>query len=590
MNFTLEQAITIVTLLVMIFALFKEWSRPVIIFGMAASTLLIAGVISGPELLSGFANEQVAVIILLLIVSNVVQRANLIEHGLNLIFENANTYGRFISRLVPFTALSSGFLNNTAVVAAFIPYVFSWGKKNGISPSKVLMPLSFSAILGGTLTLIGTSTNLIVNGLAQESGFRGFGLFDFSFVGLPVVLFGALYMRFFGSRLLPKVSNALEQVRSSTAEYLVETRVMPGSSLIDKTVADADLRDLKGLFLVEIVRGDRKIGPVKPSQNIREGDFLIFAGDIAAIPDLVNSQLGLRLPALRNIHRQELIELVEGVISYNSSLAGKQVKHTDFRGKYDAAIVGVHRNGERLSGKIGDMVLETGDILVLMTGKDFKKRLDRKVFYVISKTHEITNFNKSKGWLITLSALLAIVLAAFNVLSLFKLLLIYVAVSIVLKWIKPGELQKSLDLNLAFIAALSLAIGQAMQNSGTATLIAHGLTDVLGQFGPIGLLIGVYLFTNILTEFVTNVAAATLGLPIAISLAQGLGIDIAPFVLCVAFAASFSFLTPIGYQTNLMVFGPGGYKFKDFFKFGLPLSFICFVVTISLLILKYDLY
>lgn len=589
MKLTIEHVLTITTLLVMIWALFKEWSKPVIVFGMAAGALTISGVISGGELLSGFANEQVAVIILLLIVSAVVQRARLIEHGLNLMFEGANSYGRFIGRLVPFTALSSAFLNNTAVVAAFIPYVFSWGKKNGMPPSKVLMPLSFAAILGGTMTLIGTSTNLIVNGLAQKSGFGGFDLFDFTFIGVPVVLLGTLYMRFVGGRFLPSVGDALDQVRSSTTEYLVETRVVPGSPLIDKTVAEADLRDLKGLFLVEIIRDDRKIGPVKPSQNIREGDFLIFAGDTESIPDLLDSHLGLRLPVLRDIPQQELIELVEGVISYNSPIAGKRVKETDFRGKYDAAIVGVHRNGERLSGKIGDIVLETGDILVLMTGKDFRKRLDKRVFYIISKPQEIPNLNKAKGWLITLSALAAILLAAFQVLSLFKLLLIFVALSILFKWVKPGEVQRNLDLNLAFVAALSLAIGQAMDNSGTAQLIAQGLNNLLGSFGPIGLLLGIYLFTNLLTEFVTNVAAATLSLPIAISLAAKLGMPMEPFVLCVAFAASFSFLTPIGYQTNLMVFGPGGYKFSDFFKFGLPLSFLCFAATVSLLVLKYDL-
>jgi len=580
---------TFAILLLMILALYKEWWKPVIVFGIGATSFLFLGSIDAKELLSGFANEQVAVIILLLIISSVIEKAKLLEHGLNSVFAGADSYKKFIRRLVPFTAAISGFLNNTPVVASFIPYVFIWGKKNGIAPSKVLMPLSFAAILGGTMTLIGTSTNLIVNGLAQENGFAGFELFDFAFIGVPLVIVGALYMLVFGDRLLPNHGDPLESFKSSTKEYLVETRVVKGSPLIDKTVEGSDMRSLDGLFLVEIIRGKRKIGPVKPTQNIREGDHLIFAGDTEDIPNLMSSQLGLELPALKEIQEQELIQVVEAVLSYNSNLAGKKVRETDFRGTFDAAIVAIHRNGEKLSGKIGDIVLENGDLLVLMTGKDFRKRINRKSFYLLSSRKEIPNINKAKSWTITLSALLAIVLAAFKVLSLFKLLLIYVAISLLLKWIRPGELQKSLDLNLAFIAALSLAVGHAMENSGTAQLIAHGMSNTIGAFGPIGILAGVYIITNVLTEFVTNVAAATLGLPIALSLATSLQLPVEPFVLCVAFAASFSFLSPIGYQTNLMVFGPGGYRFKDFIRFGMPLSFLCFLFTISLLVIKYDL-
>lgn len=589
MSVSLEHIGTVAILLTMILALYKEWWKPVIVFGIGATLFVFLGSISTKELLAGFANEQVAVIILLLIVSSIIEKAKLLEHGLNTVFAGANSYQKFIRRLVPFTAAISGFLNNTPVVASFIPYVFTWGKKNGIAPSKVLMPLSFAAILGGTMTLIGTSTNLIVNGLAQERGFEGFELFDFTFIGLPLVVVGVLYMMFFGNHLLPNHGDPLESFKNRTKEYLVETRVVKGSPLIDRTVAESDMRSLNGLFLVEIIRGKRIIGPVKPTQNIREGDHLIFAGDTEDIPGLLSSQLGLELPALKEIREQELIQVVEAVLSYNSILAGKKVRETDFRGTYDAAIVAIHRNGEKLSGKIGDIVLENGDLLVLMTGKDFRKRINPKAFYLLSEVKQIPNINPGKSWTITLSALLAIVLAAFKVLSLFKLLLIYVAVSLLLKWIRPGELQRSLDLNLAFIAALSLAVGKAMENSGTASLIADGMASVLGQYGPVGILVGIYLLTNILTEFVTNVAAATLGLPIALSLAYSLQLPIEPFVLCVAFAASFSFLSPIGYQTNLMVFGPGGYRFRDFIRFGAPLSLLCLVVTISLLVLKYDL-
>ena len=589
MSLSSDHIATFVILGLMIFSLYKELARPVVIFGIAATCFLLLKIITTEQLLSGFANEQIAVIILLLIVSSVIQKARLLELWLAKVFAGATSYKKFMLRLVPFSAGVSGFLNNTPIVASFIPFVFTWGKKNGVSPSKVLMPLSFAAILGGTMTLIGTSTNLIVNGLAKDNGFEGFELFDFTFIGLPLVLLGTVYMVFFGKKLLPSYADPLENLKSSTKEYLVETIVAPGSPLIDKTVQDADLRSLEGLFLVEIMRGKRKIGPVKPTQNIRMGDHLIFAGETENIPLLVNSSLGLELPKLKEIKEQELIELVEAVVSYNSNLAGKKVRETDFRGTFDAAIVAVQRNGERLSGKIGDIVLANGDLLVLMTGKDFRKRLNRRSFYLLSSIKEIPNLNPVKGWMITLGALTVIALAALKVMSLFELLSIYVGVSLLLKWIRPVELQRSLDLNLAFIAALSLAVGHAMESSGTASLIANAMSSLLGSFGAVGVLMGIYLLTNLLTEFVTNVAAATLTLPIAISLAASFGLPMEPFVLCVAFAASFSFLSPIGYQTNLMVYGPGGYRFRDFFKFGLPLTVLCFLVTIGLLILKYDL-
>jgi di/tricarboxylate transporter len=590
MEITFDQLSTLLIIAVLIVGLYKEIARPIVLFGLAASALLILGVIDSRDMLSGFANEQVAVIILLLIISSIIQKAKLLELWLDKLFAKADSYGKFIRKLLPFSALISGFLNNTPIVAAFIPYVFSWGKRNGISPSKVLLPLSFAAILGGTMTLIGTSTNLIVNGLAQEYGFEGFNVFDFVWVGVPVVIIGIIYMAVFGYKILPANTDAIDSLKDSTKDYLVETKVKPGSRLIDKTVKEADLRSLNGLYLVEIVRGDRLIGPVKPTQNIREGDSLIFAGNTESIPELLNSDYGLTLPVLKDIPRQELIKMVEAVVSYNSRLVGKKVRETDFRGRFDAAIVGVQRHGERLSGKIGDMELQTGDLLVLMTGKDFDKRINRREFNVLSRVKKIDNVEPKKAWMITLGAVLAILLAVFEVMSLFKLLLIYVAVALILRWVRPGELQRSLDLNLAFIAALSLAIGIAMEKSGSAQLIANGLSSVMGNFGPVGVMIGIYLLTNLLTEFITNVAAATLALPIALSLSSAMGLPAEPFIFTVAYAASFSFLSPIGYQTNLMVYGPGGYKFSDYLKFGFPLTIICFVLTIGILAFKYDLW
>lgn len=586
----LQTLITAAVLIALIVSLYRNWVKPFVAFGGAVCVFLMFNVLTPEEALSGFANENVAVIILLLIVSSLIRKAGIIDHGLNTVFQNTSHPQKFMAKMMAFVSVISGFLNNTPVVAAFMPYVFTWAKRNKVAPSKLLLPLSYAAILGGTLTLIGTSTNLIVNGLAKEYGFFGFSLFDFAFVGIPFVVVGCLYLWLFGNRILPEVRDALDSFADRTREYVVEARVQDGSILADRTVSDAQLRNLKGLFLVEIVRGDRQIGPVRPSQNIREGDYLIFAGDTETIPELLNSNLGLELPKLRDIPKQEHIDVVEAVVAPNSILAGKKVRDTNFRGAYDAAIVGVHRNGERLTGKIGDLELKTGDLLVLMTGRDFRKRVDHKSFYVLSRIQEISNLDKKKAWGLTLGAAAAILASALGTISLFKALVAFITLALLFRLVRPGEIQRNLDVNLAVIAALAISVGCAMSNSGLAALVGNSITSVAQEIGPVGLICVVYIITNLLTEFVTNVAAATITLPIAITIANDLHLNIEPFILTVAFAASASFLTPIGYQTNLMVFGPGGYKFKDYLKLGLPLTLICMILVVTILTITYKLY
>lgn len=586
----ISQWVTGLVIIAMVVALFRDLMKPVVVFGAAICVLLLFNVVDAKQALNGFSNENVAVIILLLVISSIIKKAGLIEIGLNRLFKGANTYKRFSFRMVAFVSGVSGFLNNTPIVATFIPYVFTWAKKNKIAPSKLLIPLSYAAIMGGMLTLIGTSTNLIVNGLAKEYGFRGFGIFDFAFVGLPIVIIGGAYILLLGNRWLPNLSDPLEGYDLESREFLVETHVRADSILVDKTVQAAELRNLKGLFLVEIIRGKRQIGPVKPSQNIRAHDTLIFVGDTETLPELISSNLGLELPKLRDIPSQEHIEMMEAVITPNSPLAGKKVRSTDFRGVYDAAIVGVHRNGERLQGKIGDVELQAGDLLVVMAGRDFRKRVDGKAFYLLSKIRNIDNQPKTKSWILTGGALLAILLSAIGVVSLFKGLLIFIVLSILFNFIKPQEIQRSIDLNLAVIAALSIGVGHAMTESGLAAEIAGIIQWIAGSGGTLALIITLYLVTNLLTEFITNVAAASITLPIAINVAQNMGVDIEPYVFTVAFAASASFLTPIGYQTNLMVLGPGGYKFKHYFMFGLPLSIICLLIVITILGLRYQLF
>lgn len=584
----LNTLIILLTIVFIVVFLYKEIFHPAMVFIIAISFLVVTGVITPKEALLGFSNEQIATIILLLIISKIIQKTKIIEYLFSKFLKNNIGYRNFLGRMMLSVSFSSSFLNNTPIVAMLIPYIYNWGKKKNISPSKLLIPLSYASILGGTVTLIGTSTNLVINGLTIESGLPSLHIFDFAYVGIPAVFLGIAYMIFIGHKLLPSRKEAISSFLEKKKEYLVETIIGENSSLIGKTVEKAKLRNLKGLFLVEIIRNNEKISPVSPSDILEKNDILIFAGEVNAVTDLITSDLGLVLPEACELEQYEKTEIVEAVIPYNSLLINKKVKDTDFRAKYDAAILAVHRNGEKLSGKIGEIVLKPGDLLLILAGKDFWKRVeDTTDIYIVSKVREIFNIDIKKGSLIFASFIGAIILSALKIVPLFTSLLILIAAFVIFRVATYSEIKRGLDLNLIIIAALSLAIGKAMVSTGVATQLADVINSIVSPFGIIGSLIGIYIITNILTEFITNVAAASITFPIALASANALSVEPIAFILAVAYGASASFLTPIGYQTNLMVYGPGGYKFKDFIKVGLPLAFLYMILCISILKIIY---
>ncbi|NPA53484.1 MAG: SLC13 family permease [Aquificae bacterium] len=579
--------IVVFTVLFLVVGLYKEIFHPAALFLIAVTIFIITGILTPEQALTGFSNQQIATIILLLLISNTIQKVGIINFYFSKFLKENLSYKSFLKKMFISVSSLSSFLNNTPIVAILIPYVYEWSKKKNIPPSKLLIPLSYAAILGGTITLIGTSTNLIINGFLISNNLEPFGLLDFAYVGLPATILGLVYILSIGYKLLPERKDVLESFLEKKKEYIVETIVKKGSPLIGKTIKEANLRNLKGLFLVEIIRKKKKISPVSPTDVIEEDDVLIFAGQTSSIVELVSSFKGLSLPDLCMINGEK-VDIVEAVISYNSSLINKKVKDTDFRAKYDAAIIGVHRNGEKLRGKIGEIVLKPGDLLLLLTGKDFWKRIeDTTDFYVLSKVKEIFNIDLKKGNFVLFSFLFVIFLSAFHIIPLFTGLLALISLFVILKISTYAEIKKGIDINLIIIAALSLAIGKAIVVSGTADFISSNLIALFSPLGIIGALAGVYIITNILTEFVTNVAAASISFPIALATANYLSVDYMPFVLAVAYGASASFATPIGYQTNLMVYAAGNYKFKDFIKVGLPLSIIYGILCISILSIIY---
>ncbi|MDK2977492.1 MAG: hypothetical protein PWP52_206 [Bacteroidales bacterium] len=589
---TFELIVVFIVILFILFSLYKELLGATFTFVIAVVTLGFFGILTPREILSGFANEQLAVIILLLLLGEIIRQTGVVETLFDRIFKSARSYRGFLSRMTIIISVFSAFLNNTPLVAVMMPYVNNWCKRNNISPSKFLMPLSYAAILGGCATLIGTSTNLIVNGMVIDQQIfpemESLNIFEFAYVGVPMIVIGFFYLLFFGEKLLPNKLDLIEKFSTSTREYLVEAEIRKDSKLIGKTIEEANLRNLKGLFLVEIIRKSFKISSVKPNVILQKDDLLIFAGDTETIVEMINSDIGLRLPSVGMLYKKKQTEVVEIVISQNSSMINKTVKEIRFRAKYDAAVIAVHRNGERISGKIGDIIIKPGDVLLLFTGADFISRSNHtQDFYFISKVKDFKKIEAYKVWTLLGGTVLTILLAALNIVSLFMGLVVLLMVVIAMKIANPKELYKAVDYNLVMIIALALALGTAMMKSGAAELIADLIITTFLPLGRIGLLFGIYFITAILAAYITNKAAVAIIFPISLTMAANLDLNPIPFVLVVSFAAAANFITPHGYQTNLMVYGPGGYSFKDFFRVGAPLTLIYMVVTVFILNLIY---
>lgn len=579
--------ILIATLIVL---LYTEWIRPSVSFLLVGVALIAFDILETKELLQGFANEQLAVIIMLLIISHMISQSGMMALLFNKLNSKKDLSQRgFLARMMSIVGLSSSVFNNTPLVALFMPYVHEWSNKNKISPSKLLIPLSYASILGGCITLVGTSTNLIVNGIAVDYGLPTLGIFDFSIVGGVMLIVGILYLLLFSNRLLPDHRDQFNSEDEYGREYFMETHIKEGSSLIGKSVEDGGLRNLKGVYLVEIIREEKAISPVSPKEELQEEDVLIFAGDIAAIPELKNQNLGLSLPKACDFDHKKRDEITELVVAHNSSMVNKTVKESDFRGRYDGGILAVHRNGERLTGKIGDIEIKPGDLLLVLEGNDFRSRIKNNPGFYVLRQPEIENEMPIwKPLLILFGLFMCIILNFFDV-SLFKSLAILMGLGVVLNISSPNQIRNSVDFNLFLVIAIGLGLGRAMMKTGAS----EDIVDLMGLDAandhPLYILLVLFIITNILASFITSKAAVAIMLPLAFDLIVSSDINHIPIILTIAFGGAANFLTPIGYQTNLMVYGPGRYSFNDFFKIGLPLTLIYGAVSCVLLALIYDL-
>ncbi|BET24758.1 di/tricarboxylate transporter [Limnobacter thiooxidans] len=566
----ITSGLVLTSVFVLLVLLVRGVAQPATLFGLFSIGFFFAGLIEQTEFLSSYTNPAMICVLLLILTGLVLERSALITQ-MSKVFLSGSTKAS-VFKLSIMTSLFSAFVSNTAVVAALLPAV---SKQSKIDPSKLLIPLSYASILGGVTTLIGTSTNLLVYSLAESQGITGINLFTFTGVGLILVVAGCALMSLTTTEDNTGTHAADKpiEVDGNPQGYFLESKVKAGSSLVGKSVIDNGLRGLEGLFLLEIVREDRLISPVRPDEIVQTNDRLIFVGETHRIQTLQHFD-GLEV---FGSSAGELLEsnLVEVVIANQSELVNKTPREVDFRTLFDAAVVGIRRGDKKLTGQLGRIELRVGDSLILAVGADFKnhKNLERN-FHLLTDEPLQPKLSRKDNWLTLGGLALAIGLASTGVISLLQGLMAFVLFLVGMKLLPAGQMRRRFPFDLWILIGSALVIADVMTSSGAAKLIADYTSSVLSPFGVMGAFVSVYLMTWLLTELVTNSAAAALAFPIAVSSAAQYDAAALPFVLAVAFAASSGFLIPTGYQTHMMVMSPGRYRTMDFIRKGTPMAIL----------------
>ncbi|MDH3292608.1 MAG: SLC13 family permease [Gemmatimonadota bacterium] len=574
---------TLAVVFLMVVVLVRDVVSPAAAVVGTMVVLFVAGIITPAQAFSGFSNPAPITVAALYVLARAVEKTGGLQPILAATLGEGVGKRRSLSRLLAPTAAASAFLNNTPIVAMLAPQVTEWAERRGISPSRFLMPLSFAAILGGVVTVIGTSTNLVVSGLLEEYGREPIGMFEITRVGLPLAVVGVLFLVVASPFLLRERRGPRRALEEGFREFLVGMEVAAGGTLDGVAVEAGGLRHLKGVFLVEIERTGEIIAPVTPTTILRGGDRLTFVGRADIIPDLQATRglVSAEEPHIEGFDSARHT-FFEAVIGPASPLVGKTLKEAGFRGKYQAAVVAIHRAGSRVRAKFGEVRLRVGDTLLLLTDPGFRDRWrDRSDFLLVSRLGGTPPGVSRKAWLVGLITLAIVLVAGSGFLPILQAALIGAIALVVLGVLTGGEARAAIDLEVILVIAAAFGIGAAIEASGLAEALATGLVDALAWLGPTGVLLGVLIATVALTELITNNAAAVLMFPIALSTADQLALDPRPFAIAIAIAASASFLTPIGYQTNTMVYGPGGYRFGDYARLGLPLTVLVVVVTVA---------
>ncbi|MHC4990654.1 MAG: SLC13 family permease [Planctomycetota bacterium] len=589
MDLTWESYYTALVVVLVIAALVSRRMGADVVFLCGLALLLVAGIVEPEVAVAGFANPAVITVgVLYIVAQGLKETGGMTTITRRLIGEVRSPVKARVRLLMPVAALSA-FVNNTPIVAMFLPVLSGWARRNRLNPTQLFMPLSFAAMLGGVCTLIGTSTNLVVHELLVEHGQQGFGMFTLARVGLPVALIGLVFLIGVGRMLLPSREGTLP-ISEDPKHYTIWMRVDPSSPIVSRTIEQAGLRHLVGLYLSQIEREGEMMIAVGPDQVLRANDRLQFVGEVDSVVELQQVQ-GL-VPDTKELGKLESPRhqrrIVEAVVSEASPLVGKSVREGQFRTLYNAVIIAVHRAGERVRGKIGDIVLRAGDTLLLEAPRGFgRQHRNSLAFYLVSERPEAPAPRWGLAWVaIGLLALLVVLISA-RLLDTMTAALVVAMLMILTRCCTGTQARQSIDWQVLIVIGSAFGIAAALEQTGLADFVA---TSVLGWSAPLGIygmLAAVYIVTVVLTSVMTNTAAAALVFPIAFEFARSHGDPFMPFAACIAIGASASFLTPIGYQTNLMVMGPGGYSWADFLRFGGPLTILAGLVTVLLAPLMY---
>lgn len=592
-----EGYIVLAVVFVVIIALAKEIMRPGLVFFSAAIILMATGIISDKEVLAGFSNKGMITIGVLFVVSEGIRQSGILNRL-------AQTYlprkRRRMTSLIPQIMLPvsvlSAFLNNTPVVIIFAPIIKKWSETLNLSSKKFLIPLSYATIFGGMCTLIGTSTNLVVHGLILENGFEGFNMFELGKIGIFIAIIGTIYMTVFGNKLLPG-EKIVFKAKSSTEykDYHYDVVIPKNSNLIGLEIKNGRLKELKGLIVQIINREGNIIETRKGAFKILENDRLLVAGKSDRLNYiLANSNMKLSgIELIKSVSKDKLKQY-EAVVSSRFPGIGKTITEFNFYDHYQAVVLAVHRNGERITTNMDKLKLKVGDNLVLLTTDKFAENWgDSKIFHLTSYIRDYRNtgtfWKKWIAFIILLGMVIGTTIGKFvdspggiN----FDMFFFASFAAMLLIWTRimpQHKYTKAVSWDVLITIACAFAISKAMQNSGAAEVIARTTINLSKGFGPMGVLAALFLITTIFTEIITNNAAAALVFPIALAAAQQLGVDPKPFFVTIAIAASASFSTPIGYQTNLIVQAIGNYKFRDYLKIGLPLNILAFILSMLLI-------
>ncbi len=603
---------TLLVVVLMVYGLARNWAADMITTG-CLTLILLAGLFAGkhdapnplfkehPELpatikvrnlpnvtegVAGFSSDaMLTVAVLFVVVAGLTQTGAMSMVTRPIIGQPKSVAAAQARLLFPVMGLST-FLNNTPCVAMFMPVVADICKKYKISPSKLYLPLSYASVFGGCCSKIGTSTNIVVASLMTKAGFPEMRMFEVTWVGVPAALVGITFIMVASKWLLPDRKPAIS-LSDDPRQYTVEMIVQPGGAVVGETIEQAGLRHLPGLFLVEIERGDSILPAVAPTERLQANDRLIFVGIVESVVDLQKTR-GL-LPATDQVFKLNDPRtqrcLIEAVVSDRCPIVGKTIRDGQFRTQYDAAVLAVARSGERINAKIGDIVLKAGDTLLLEAHRSFENRMrNRSDFFLVSSVQNSAPPRHEKATVAFGILAIMVLLNGFEMLDLVTAALLAAGAMILTKCCTAREARESLEIEVLISIGASFGIGKALEMSGAANLLADGMTGAAHLFGdgPWPVLAAIYLATMILTELITNNAAAVLVFPIAIAAAEKLGVNSMPFIMSIMVASSAGYATPTGYQCNLMVMGPGGYRFSDYLRMGIPLDLLYMIVTVSL--------